>query len=388
MKNLALERERIESDAKRKLLKIEESVKIKSEKIAKQAADKLKKIDELEKQSNKIIPIFFASDANYLPYLSVALNSLKDNANKNYVYKIYILHNGITQKEQLPVKNFEENGFFVEFINVSEKLEEVKNGLQLRDYYTGATYYRIFIANMFPEYDKALYLDSDIIVLGDISKLYNYDLKNNLVGAVCDRVVSGHHTFQSYSREVLGIEPQNYFNAGILLMNLKKFRTDGFYESFKSLLSEYKFCVAQDQDYLNVICKDKVKYLPYSWNTMPVGGEGKNLPNLIHYNLTLKPWHYADIPYAKHFWKYAQVSSYSNEIRRAFGEHTLDKKLQDDKTEAHLLALAQAEIDREDNFIKARKNRKADDFNVFENVFSDDIFCLEDQPFNVIGAKN
>lgn len=397
MNKFELQRKRVHEEMNRKLNKIKQSGISQAKLVRKQAEAKLAKIDRLEKNgntvskkknNNQVIPVFFASDANYLPYLSVSLHSLKDNCNKNHTYKIYILHTGIEAKEQEPILKFNDDKFMVSFVNVSEKLEDVKNGLQLRDYYTGATYYRIFIANMFPEFDKAIYLDSDTIILGDVSKLYNFDLKDNLVGAITDKVVASHPVFQAYCREVLGIEPIKYFNAGILLMNLKKFRDDDFYNEFRDLLLEYKFCVAQDQDYLNVICKDKVRYLPYSWNTMPIGGEEKVLPNLIHYNLTMKPWHYADIPYAKYFWKYAQSSSYSDIIRKAFGEHTLAKKQKDDQTEAGLIALAQQEIEREDNFIKMR-NKNNEQVDVFEKLLfgQEEIFEFEDQDNKRVGVN-
>lgn len=298
----------------------------------------------------KTIPIFYASDANYLPYLEVSLNSLKQNANKKHLYKIYILNAGIDNNLQEPILSYKEDWFDIIFVNVIDKINEVKNNLQLRDYYTGATYYRIFIADLFPQYDKAIYLDSDTVVLQDISKLYKYNLKNNFVGAITDKVVSSNDIFIDYCEQALGINASNYFNAGILLMNLKKFREDNFYDLFKSLLLTYKFKVAQDQDYLNVICKDQVKYIPYKWNTMPIGGKSKKLPCLIHYNLTLKPWHYGDIPYAEIFWKYAKSTHNYDFIRNEFGSYISEKQLVDQKAEEHLINLAIQETNDKNNY--------------------------------------
>ena len=357
-------RESIKNTMNKKLNKIEKSYINKKNQVTNKANSQLNKIDKLDSQN--IIPIFFASDSNYLPFLSVSLISLKENANKNYKYNIYILHSSISEDNQEPIIQLSDEIFNISFVNVSEKLNEVNNQLQLRDYYTGATYYRIFIANMFPSLDKAIYLDSDTVILGDISKLYNYDLLDNYLAGVTDQVVSSHPIFQKYCLEVLGIAPNKYINAGILLMNLKKFREDDFYSKFRDLLIEYKFSVAQDQDYLNVLCKDKIKYITSSWNKMPIGGESKTLPYLIHYNLTSKPWHYADIAYAKYFWKYAGLSSYSDHIRKSFGEHTNEMKLKDQLTEKGLIELALKEINREDNFIKERR-RKAQCFLNNEN---------------------
>ena len=318
------------------------------------------------KESKRIIPIFYACDTNYLPYLSVSIASLKEHTNNKFLYRIYILHSKIKEEDQKPILSLSDNYFIIEFVNVNEKLKSVNNQLQIRDYYTASTYYRMFIADMFKEYDKALYLDSDTVILDDVAKLYFKKLKDNYVGAITDKVVSSNEVFQRYTKEVLGIKAKRYFNAGILLMNLSKFRQDNFYEKFIELLRKYKFVVAQDQDYLNVICKDKVKYISYRWNTMPICEEEKKLPSLIHYNLTLKPWHYADIAYAKYFWKYAKDSYYYDEIRKAFGNHTLEKKKKDDETELGLINLALKEIKREDNYIK-QINNSSDIFNQLLN---------------------
>ena len=229
----------------------------------------------------KIIPIFYASDENYLPFLAVSLDSLKENASKDYRYEIYILNTDIKEKATERVMKFQDENFSIRFIDVSDKLDEVKNSLQLRDYYTGATYYRIFIANMFPEYEKALYIDSDTVLLGDVSELYHTKLEDNLIGAVADEAVAVVPEFRRYTKETLGIDAEAYFNAGVILMNLNEFRKSDFYGKFCKLLKAYKFSVAQDQDYLNVICKDKVRFLGKEWNKMPIGGEGER-PKLIH----------------------------------------------------------------------------------------------------------
>ena len=318
-----------------------------------------KKTQMIEKRKKeRVIPIFYASDDNYLPYLAVSLQSLKENADKNYRYEVYILTAGASERFASRVQKYADERFCITFVDVGERLDEVKRDLQLRDYYTGATYYRIFIAGMFPQYDKALYLDGDTVVLGDIAKLYNANIHDNYVGAVTDGVVSSANVFKRYTKEVLGIEATRYFNAGVLVMNLKKFREDDFYSQFRSLLLEYKFSVAQDQDYLNVLCKDKVQYLSQTWNTMPVSGEKTRMPALIHYNLTAKPWRYASIPYARVFWRFAEQNEFSHELRCEFGACTPERREKDALSEQGLMELANREIAREDNFIRARRMRE------------------------------
>ncbi|MBQ8229634.1 MAG: glycosyltransferase family 8 protein [Clostridia bacterium] len=302
-------------------------------------------------KEKKIIPIFYASDENYLPFLAVSLDSLKENASKEYRYEIYILNADIHENATERVMKFQDENFGIHFIDVSEKLEEVKNSLQLRDYYTGATYYRIFIANMFPEYEKALYIDSDTIVLGDISELFNTELSDNLIGAVPDEAVAVVPEFRLYTKETLGVTAEKYFNAGVILMNLNEFRKSDFYGKFCGLLKAYKFSVAQDQDYLNVICKDKIVFVGGEWNKMPIGGEGET-PKLIHYNLTMKPWHYDNILFKEHFWHYARRSEYYERILGELRSYSAEKRQKDADSEVALRALAVKEAEREDNYFK------------------------------------
>lgn len=304
-----------------------------------------------------IIPIFYAADENYLPYLAVSLCSLKENASKDYRYEIYIMNAGMDMSKTDKVQAYEDENFGVHFVDVSDRIEEIKNSLQLRDYYTGATYYRIFIADMFPQYEKALYIDSDTIVLDDISKLCNVELGDHLIAAIRDAVVANIPEFCLYTKETLGIDTKEYFNAGVILMNLKEFRTSGFYDKFCKLLKTYKFSVAQDQDYLNVLCYKRTLLLGCEWNRMPLGAANDEKPSLVHYNLTLKPWHYDNILFQEYFWDYAKKTEYYDFILNALKSYTQADKENDAIVEKKLVELAVQEAQREDNYFKAYANK-------------------------------
>ena len=172
----------------------------------------------------EIIPIFYACDDNFVKYTIVSLKSLILNANKNYQYKVYILITNISKEMELLVKELENDYVNIEFVNVISYLKEINKTLPIRDYYSKTTYYRLFIAEMFKQYDKVIYIDSDTIVLNDISKLYNHNLKNNFVGACHEQAMLQTEVFGNYVEQVLGISRNNYFNAGLLLINCKQFR--------------------------------------------------------------------------------------------------------------------------------------------------------------------
>ena len=129
------------------------------------------------------IPIFFATDDSYAPFLAVAINSMLDNASKEYFYKIFVLTTDLDEKlkKQILIEKTENSS--IEFVSLKDELDKMSEIFHLRDYYSKETYYRFFIARLFPQYEKILYLDCDIIVLGDISKLYNTDISDKYVAA-------------------------------------------------------------------------------------------------------------------------------------------------------------------------------------------------------------
>ncbi|MBQ7948806.1 MAG: glycosyltransferase family 8 protein [Clostridia bacterium] len=301
-----------------------------------------------------VIPLFFATDDNYLPFLSVTLQSLLENSSHDYDYQIYVLHSGVRKEFEEKIMHFSKEGFRVEFVDVTEPLKAISKHLHMRDYYTCTTYFRVFIAGMFPQYDKALYLDCDTVILGDISELYNYDLGDNLIaGAPCEGVNS-FEVYREYVRTVDGLNPDYFFNAGVILMNLKAFREEKFYEQFADLLQKYKFTLIQDEDYLNVLCQDRVLRLPRAWNKTPVSKD--LLPRedlrIVHYLMTWKPWRYEDVPYAEYFWEYAKQTEFYDYLKNIFDASTCEVEEKDKMQEANLQAMARSEIAREDGYFK------------------------------------
>jgi lipopolysaccharide biosynthesis glycosyltransferase len=261
----------------------------------------------------KNIPIFFAIDDNYIKLLKVALASLVDHSSEENIYRICILHTGLSQASKNALKVFKRKNVKIKFINVAIQMEVFGNKLNVRDYYTLTTYYRLILPETFINVKKALYLDSDIVLLDDVAKLYNVDIGDNLVGAVKDSSVQLFPEFITYVEKALQIPHEQYFNAGILVMNFKKMRQVKFEKQIVNLVKKVSFKVAQDQDLLNVVCKDKVTYIPVEWNTMPLG-DRVAAPSLIHFNLTLKPWKRNDVLYEEVFWDYAGKAGVKEEL--------------------------------------------------------------------------
>ncbi|MBE5736479.1 MAG: glycosyltransferase family 8 protein [Clostridiales bacterium] len=291
-----------------------------------------KRLNNMDEEK-KIIPIFFATDDNYIPFLAVSMKSLLDNASKEYFYNIHILTDGLSDENINLLKyNMSDNStLIVDNMNTFVKGIEEDLNESLRDYYTISIFYRLFIAKKYPEYHKAIYLDCDITVVGDISELYNTELDGNIFGVVVDDVIGSVEEFKVYATEGVGVRYDRYFNSGMLVMDLDKYRSEDILNRFIKLLTTYNFeTAAPDQDYLNVLCKDKVKYLDKGWNRMSVDEDFDGKLNLIHYNNFRKPWYYDNVPYGKYFWEYAKKTNFYDKIlgiKNAFGEEQAEKHI-------------------------------------------------------------
>ena len=280
-------------------------------------------------KSNEI-PIFFSTDDNYIPYLDVAIGSLIKNASKEYSYRIIILNTGLRSEGIAKIKLNERPGFDIDFIDISKEVEDIKSRFKNVYHFSVVTYYRLFIPSLFPQYDKIIYLDCDLVVLGDISELYHADLKDNLLGAVPDQYVGNTEEFRNYVEKAIGVDSEGYVNAGVLVIDLDQFRKNEIEKRFVNLITEYDFDLLDpDQAYLNYLCKDKILALPNGWNKQPTPFPCQGKKNIVHYALYKKPWQYDDVIDGEYFWRYAKGSPFYTEIlqrKSAFGSKEREEK--------------------------------------------------------------
>lgn len=222
------------------------------------------------------------------------------------------------------------NNSSLHWVDIKGKFDKIFTG-----YLSEATYYRIVIPDVC-DVDKILYLDSDILVTGDLSELFNIDLGDFPLGAVHDFGIE--HLAQKNVRLDLGgarmspakyfYEYRNwtenqiaqYFNAGVLLMNLAKLREIDFCTKAIDALGKEKYAF-MDQDCLNSFFLDNYLKLPISCNFMIIENwndagklleneefnefkDGQKLPLIIHY--VSKPWHLkiSSLFYAKLYYSY------------------------------------------------------------------------------------
>ncbi len=313
------------------------------------------------------IPIFFAIDDGYIPFLGVCIKSIIDNCSEENLYLIKVLYTNIKKDNVAKIKKLETENVLIEFVDVNYYIDSIKDKLYTRDYYSKATYFRLFLPKLYPDYSKVIYIDSDIVLNADIAELYNIDIGNNLLGAVPDEVVGFTPIFRDYVERVVGVKSyKHYFNAGVLVMNLDELRNFNFQEKFLYLLEKVQYTVAQDQDYLNRICKGRVYYIDSVWDKMPLARksiENKDI-KLIHFNFASKPWHYEQVPYEEYFWKYAEQTEFYDEILKEQSSYTQEQKQEDSIKGKKLIELAQFETECVGNDLRHSITKRIKEYSI------------------------
>ena len=280
------------------------------------------------------IPVFFSIDDAYAPYLATALCSAIKHASPKREYRAIVLYETLSDQNISRISALATNNFHIEFFPIRSGLESIEDRMSNRlrcDYFTLTIYFRIFIPAMFPQYDKGLYIDSDVELCEEVAELFDIYIGDNFLGACREPSVGDVKELCDYMKNAVGVEASDYINSGVLIMNLAALREKKLDEHFLSLLREYHFdSVAPDQDYLNAICRGKILKLGCEWNATPNENHPplKN-PKLVHYNLFSKPWCYDGVQYEQLFWQHAEHSGYIDEIRAHKAAYSEEKKRSD-----------------------------------------------------------
>lgn len=209
------------------------------------------------------LPIVMTCDDKYFKYANVVITSIIKNRNKNCKYEINILSEYISpenrEKAVRQVKDID--NFELKFIEL-ENIDTSK--FFLNSYMSVSTYYRFYIPEIFKNYDRVLYLDCDLIVDADISELATIDFYLNdeekLVLACKDPYImyklseegSDENVNFDYFKHTLKMpNPYDYFNAGVMVYNMRKINQLNLSQELFSNLDRIKTPIFQDQDVLN-----------------------------------------------------------------------------------------------------------------------------------------
>lgn len=306
--------------------------------------------------NSKEIPIFFSCDDYYAPFLSVALHSAAKNASPSRKYTAIVLYKDMTEENRERLSRLATENFHITFVPMQEELQEITDQMANRlrcDYFTLTIYFRLFIPTMFPQYDKGIYVDSDVVIRGDLGELFDTDIGENFIGGCTDKSTVDDPGFAYYFENAVGVPAQSYINSGVLLMNLKALREAELGKKFLQLLTTYHFeTLAPDQDYINAMCHGKIHYLDPAWNAMPNAETVIENPKIVHYNLFAKPWCYDPVRYGHYFWEEIHETGYEAEARAHLDGYTDAQRQSDDDCFAVLVRGAAAIPKTETTFQK------------------------------------
>ena len=282
------------------------------------------------------VPVVFAADNNYVSQLATTMYSAMTNASKERYYDVVVLQRNIEWDRQERLRQF----FTSRFPNMSLRFKNVDREVAGYDLTTSnahisvETYYRFLIQELLPFYDKVLYLDSDIVINGDIAELYDTGLGDNLLAAVHDIDYLGNLNMadgvrMKYSKNTLHMkDPYAYFQAGVLVLNTKAMRARYSIRQWLQYASNPDL-IYNDQDVLNMRCEGKVLYLPWEWNVVhnlenrvgrifsqaPIAMydaylKSREHPKIIHYAGFIKPWTDPDCEFGSIYWRYARETPF------------------------------------------------------------------------------
>ena len=286
------------------------------------------------------VVVVFACSENFVPYLSVATQSIVENASASRRYDIIVLTRDISPASMITLtRQVKSDNVGIGFLDVDAALGDIE--LPHHGHFRPETYYRLLAPQLLPNVDKAIYLDSDLIVEKDIAGLFDVDVTGYPLAATRDADTIGQiegydATVGPYLKNELGMrDPHDYFQAGVLLMNLAELRRTVSPEEFLAL-STQRMWRWLDQDVLNRVVNGNYVRVHMRWNYLmdwqhlrrthivsnapaDVRAEYEEAaadPAIIHFaGPDNRPWLYPDADRADNFWRYAMHSPYLDEIR-------------------------------------------------------------------------
>lgn len=295
------------------------------------------------------IAISANSSNEYVPYLSVYLESIKTHASDDKNYDVVILEQSITDDNKKILKEFFETkpNLSLRFFNPSELFDD--NKLIISQYYLcKESYFRLSAPLIFKNYKKLIFTDVDLIFNKDPYELFKIQMDKTPILSILepiwsnwlniDAAVTG-VKIRKYSSEILNLEnPHHYFNTGVMLMNLEVLNERQLAQAFLSKLSNGQQYLYQDQDIINEVIASEIGILPYEWNfeifPSRILKEADEFfesycdveeKNIIHWVGSEKPWLNPEFRLAYKWWELARKTPFYEIL--IFKAHNYESKL-------------------------------------------------------------
>ncbi|EHQ24736.1 glycosyltransferase family 8 protein [Mucilaginibacter paludis] len=270
------------------------------------------------KSSSNVIPIVVVTDEHYVIMLAALLKSIECNHKSGEKIAVYVIADGVKKSSQKKIQTSVDPAMFsITWIRMEDTIPAgVKLPLD-RTSYPVTIYLRLFIQYIVPkETTKALFLDVDMIVLEDVSKLYDQDLGDKIIGAVQDpRLLTFDNSWGGIMNyKELGFAPDTkYFNTGLLLINTQKWAEKNLAVKVIDCINDnIKFANYPDQYGFNVVLANQWLELDPRWNYFASGD--LDHPYLVHF-ISRKPFYTSyeyNQNYKNRFYQYVKQTEWRN----------------------------------------------------------------------------
>lgn len=244
--------------------------------------------------SESTIHVACAADADYVQPMATMLRSLFANVDPARAIRVHALDGGIDEQDKAKIAESCDQRGSIHWIQASDSRFP---GVPLWGRMPVSTYYKLLIADRLPmELDKVVWLDCDMVVLGDVSRLWDHDLAGRHALATQDAVVphvssrSGVAAWQELGLPAMA----SYFNAGVMMIDLALWRRDrvGLRALDYVRANRDRVCFL-DQEGLNAVLAGLWGELDPRWNhnvSIPGASRAGRDPWIVHYAGNLKPW--------------------------------------------------------------------------------------------------
>jgi lipopolysaccharide biosynthesis glycosyltransferase len=229
-------------------------------------------------------PVVCGVDDNYVMPLCAMMRSLADaHVDDVAGLRLIVLHEGLSLAGEHTIRlHAAQIGLHAELRQLPDRTTA---GLPVSGWVSGAVYLRLSIADVLPDEPKALYLDTDLLVLGNLRPLLTLDLSGAMLAAVRDPqnpLLGGGIALPGWRG--LGLPGgREYFNSGVMLLDLDQARKAGLFDRARQFLEEHPEKVQfWDQDALNWAADDAWHRLDRTWNTFALSPLAAR-PGFIHY---------------------------------------------------------------------------------------------------------
>lgn len=249
----------------------------------------------LEGASAQSCPVCWITDRDYLFITLISVHSMMKYAPPGC--PLFILAKDLTDSE---LKALEK----IPGITVMEPASGRGKDVDRTSYVTSTALHKFDLPELFGSFDRVLYLDSDILICGSLTGLFQLDLRDAWVAGVVDPLA----VLRGHAAERLGTV--SYINSGVLLLNLSAMRADHVQERLWATKLREKISFYMDQDAINTVMDRRIRLLPPHYNWMPgnlaryrislrrtaklyglAEADFPIAPFILHYANMVKPWH-------------------------------------------------------------------------------------------------